>query len=156
MSPWYRVFAVNEVHPEPAALLAHLHGLRLAVTGRFRGDDQGWFRAELLLPEEDWAIEVDCYLATEEDVRQQLNTWAAWLETTPEGPVQDRLMLHVIGTRRVFTVHAGENAEEPPMELCLAVCRFLAAATAGVYQIDGEGFYAADGTLLVAEESCEH
>ncbi|HYT87247.1 MAG TPA: hypothetical protein VEL76_00875, partial [Gemmataceae bacterium] len=107
MSPWYRVFAANEVCPEPGALLAHLHGLGLTVTGRFRGDDQGWFRAELLL-EEDAAIEVDCYLATEEGIRQELNTWAAWLETTPEGPLQDRLMLQVIGTRRVFTIHAAE------------------------------------------------
>ena len=33
------------------------------------------------------------------------------------------------------------------------VCRFLARATDGIYQIDGQGFFAADGTLLVTEEA---
>jgi hypothetical protein len=150
MSPWYRVFAANDVHPEPAALLAHLHGAGLPVTGRFRGDDQGWFRCELL-PEKGGAVEIDCYLATEEGIRQELSTWAAWLETTPPGAVQDRLMLHVIGSRRVLTVHAADDAEGETAALCLAVCRFLAAATDGVYQVDGQGFFAADGALLVAE-----
>src|SRR5262249_43961483 len=120
----------------------------------FRGDEQGWFHADLLLPEGDAAVEVDCYLATEEGVRQELSTWAAWLETTPAGPVQDRLMLHVIGTRRAFTVHAAEDTEGGPAvaAVCLALCRFLAGATDGVYQADGGGFFDAAGTLLVAEE----
>jgi hypothetical protein len=154
MTPWYRVFGGNDAHPEPSALLAHLHGLGLGVTGHFRGDDEGWFRADLTLAAEDGVVEVDCYQATEEGIRSELSTWAAWLETTPEGPVQDRLMLHVIGTRRVYTLHASADAEddEATEAVCLALSRFLARATAGVYQVDGRGFFEADGTLLVAEE----
>src|SRR6266540_5777722 len=102
MTPWYRVFGKSDTCPEPAALLEHLHGPGLEVRGHFRGDAQGWFRADLLPPEGDGGVEVECYLATEEGVRQELSTWAAWLETTPAGAVQDRLMLHVISSRRVF------------------------------------------------------
>src|SRR5262245_11288514 len=98
MTAWYRVFAGNDVHPDPAAVLGHLRGLGLEATGRFRGDDDGWFRADLTLPDEDGAVVVECYHATEDGVRQELLTWAAWVETTPPGPVQDRLTLHVIGT----------------------------------------------------------
>ena len=34
---------------------------------------------------------------------------------------------------------------------CLALCRHLARETEGFYQVDGVGFFAADGTLLVRE-----
>ncbi len=153
MTLWYRVFGGNDVHPEPAALLEHLHGLGLEVRGHFRGDEQGWFRADLTLAEGDGVVEVECYHATEEGVRAELSTWAAWLETTPEGLLQDRLMLHVIGTRRVYTLHPAEDAEDADAtgEVCLALCRLLARETAGVYQVDGRGFFDVGGTLLVAE-----
>ncbi|MCC6418761.1 MAG: hypothetical protein IT429_11045 [Gemmataceae bacterium] len=153
MTIWYRVFASNDAHPEPAALLEHLHGTGLEVSGHFRGDDQGWFRADLSLPDEGGSVEAECYLATEEGVRQELLTWAAWLETTAPGPVQDRLMLHLIGTRRVYTLHTGEDGAdaEATRALCAALARFLARTTEGVYQADGEGFRDAEGALLVAE-----
>jgi hypothetical protein len=35
--------------------------------------------------------------------------------------------------------------------VCVGLCRFLAGATGGFYQADDEGFYEADGTLLVKE-----
>ena len=47
MALWYRVFGANDVHPAPAELLAHLHGVGIAAEGHFRGDDRGWFAAEL-------------------------------------------------------------------------------------------------------------
>ncbi len=148
MPSWHRVFAGNDVHPEPEALLGHLHGLGLEVTSRFLYDEAGWFHADLTLPDDEGAVEVECYLATEEGIRAELSTWAAWLETTPEGPAQDRLMLHVIGTRRAYTLH-GDSDEAAVV--CLALSRLLARATAGVYQVDGQGFFEADGAPLVAE-----
>ena len=42
---WYRVFGTNDTEPDPAALLEHLQQLGFEVTGKFRGDDQGWFSA---------------------------------------------------------------------------------------------------------------
>jgi len=147
MTTWYRVFGGNDVHPDPAALLEALQRRGLDVTGHFRGDAEGWFAVEIRLG--DHAVAVECYLAGEEGIRQELNSWAAWLEAAGEAELHARLMRHVIGTTRLFTVHP--ERPEPLAEVCDALCCFLAEATAGVWQADGRGFFAADGALLVAE-----
>ena len=50
------------------------------------------------------------YLATEEGICAELNTWAAWVEATVGGPVQEGLMLHLISTRQLFVMR------DPPAE----------------------------------------
>jgi hypothetical protein len=145
--PWYRIFGTSDTQPEPAAVLAGLRARGHEVTGHFRGDDRGWFRAELL-PAAGSPLEVECYLADEEDIRHELNSWAAWLEAAGDSEQHAGLMRHMIATSRLFTVHPADAADA----LCVALCELLAEATAGVYQIDGRGFFAADGTLLVAED----
>jgi hypothetical protein len=35
--------------------------------------------------------------------------------------------------------------------VCVALARFLAGVTDGVYQVDDEGFYSADGVLILPE-----
>jgi hypothetical protein len=148
---WYRVFGSNDASVEPAGLLEYLHGQGFAVRGNFRGDDQGWFAADVQV--EDQMVSLERYLATEEGIRADLNSWAAWLETVTENPHSRPLMQQVIGTRQLFTLHSPDDdpdeAEVRP--LCLTLCRFLARETAGFYQVDNEGFFAADGTLLVKE-----
>lgn len=150
MSRWYRVFGTNDVQPEPARLLEEARRLGGDVSGRLRGDDQGWFRAELVLAGEEAPLPLERYLATEEGIRAELNTWAAWLEETGPGPAALRLMQHVIGTTQVFTLGPLDPDAEADA-VCVGLCQFLARETAGVYQIDGRGFFAADGTPLVAE-----
>jgi hypothetical protein len=115
----------------------------------FQGDDQGWFRVELFAPGHDEPAELDQYWATEDGIRPQLNTWAAWLEVQPDSPHTAALMRHVIQTAQLFCLHvsAALAADGAARELC----RWLAARTDGVFQADGSGFHAADGTLLVAE-----
>ena len=49
MSDWCRVFGSSGDEPDAAALLEFLHGLGSNVEGHFQADDQGWFRAELLI-----------------------------------------------------------------------------------------------------------
>ena len=45
-----------------------------------------------------------------------------------------------------------DHADEATLErMCLETVRFLAAHSDGVYQIDGQGWFAADGTLLLQE-----
>ncbi len=149
MPLWYRVFGTSDAHPEPATLLAGLHAQGLEVAAHFRGDERGWFGAELRAPDSS-LIEVECYLADEEGIRTELNSWAAWLETAGDTETHARLMQHMIATTRLFTLHAANDADA--QALCEALCKVLAEATTGVYQIDGRGFFAADGTLLVAEE----
>lgn len=146
---WYRVFGTSETAVDPNTVLEQLHAEGFEVTGHFRGDELGWFHVDLLFGGET-AIEVERYLASEEGIRAQLNTWAAWLESMPDNPRQLQLMQHMISTKQLFTLCPPAD-DEPPTQICLALCRFLAQVTDGVYQIDGQGVFAADGSLLVAD-----
>jgi hypothetical protein len=150
-NPWYRIFGANDVQPQPKEVLEHLCALG-AESGRFRGDHQGWFAAELLLPD-GASFHLERYLAAEDDIRDELNTWAAWLETMADNPHHARLMQHMIGTRQLFTLCAPEEQTDRVLaeEFCIGVCRYLAGVTDGVYQVDERGFFAADGMLLVRE-----
>src|SRR5689334_1570405 len=91
---------------------------------------------------------VERFGADEEGIRAELNSWAAFLETC-DGPHAVPLMERAIQTRQLFTIH--DPAGDRPDPGCVALCRRLAAETAGFYQVDGVGFFDADGTLLVAE-----
>jgi hypothetical protein len=156
MSQWFRVFG-NDTVVEPAALLEHLHGAGFPVAGHFRGDDRGWFRAELVFADDAPPVVVERYFADEEGIRAELNSWAAWLEEQEGKSQAAPLMERLIGTKQLFTlrqpiedVDEGGDAEFVE-RLCLTCCRHLAAATEGVYQADHGGFFVADGTLLVPE-----
>jgi hypothetical protein len=150
---WFRVFGTNDVLPEPAAVLAHLRTLGIAVVGKFYDDEDGWFQAELRFGDQEPILHLECFLPEEEGVRDDLHAWAAWLEPMEDNPNHQRLMMHMIATTHVFTLH--ESGEWPRkisvVEHCLELCKFLARETAGVYQMDDQGFFDADGTLLLEE-----
>ena len=150
MTIWYRIFGRSNAEPSPAAILERLNGLA-AVVGRFGGDEAGWFRAELVVAETA-TLSLERYLSTEEGVRAELNSWAAHLEASSEGPETVRLMERIIQTRQLFTLARPADDLPPLDDVCLALCRFLAEATDGVYQIDGRGFFAADGALRLRDE----
>jgi hypothetical protein len=153
MSQWFRVFGGNDTQPEPNALLQHLRDRGFGVTGRFRGDDQGWFQADLVLGGAEGRVDLDRFLAGEEGIRGELNSWAAWLESAGDSPAHAQLMERVIGTRQLFIAHAPSDPSAPDRlaALCLALCQHLARQTDGIYQVDGQGFFTPDGTLLVKE-----
>jgi hypothetical protein len=82
-----------------------------------------------------------------------LNTWAAWLEAQDHEPNHTRLMEHVIQSRQLVTIrkpvdHPNESAVE---DLCRGLCRTLAEAADGVYQVEGDGWYSAGGERLLTE-----
>ena len=141
---WYRVFGSDPEMPASADILDHLTGLGASVRGEFAADATGWYRADLVV--DGVRLQLERYVAGEEGLRAELNSWAAWLETQEDSPSHVALMERMIQTAQLFTLHA--SAETPASE---QLCRFLAAATAGIYQIDGRGLFAADGTLLVPE-----
>jgi hypothetical protein len=148
MSQRFRVFGTSEAEPQPAALLEHLNGQGALVTGHFHGDDDGWFQADLV-GAGGGPLHLERYLAREEGVRDILNTWAGWLETADHSPNHGRLMQHMISTSQLFVLERpGEQVDQ---SLCIGICRFLAQETAGVYQVDAEGFFSSDGTLLLRE-----
>jgi hypothetical protein len=149
---WYRVFGSSDVEPSPAALADHLLTAGLAVEPHFRGDDLGWTSGELRLPT---GSPVLCtrYLTKEDDLRDDLNAHAAELETMDYSPNSAPLMERVIQTKQLITLRRPvDAADEVLLDKVLdAAVRFLAAATDGVFQIDGRGWFAASGELLVQE-----
>jgi hypothetical protein len=152
MTLWYRVFGSNDVEPAPQALLDHLQGLGASVKGDFTGDEQGWFAAAFHAGA-GTPLHLERFQAGEEGFRAELNNWAAWLETCDYSPESVPLMEKIIQTQQLFTLRRPvDHADEVLIEkLCVGICRYLAEATAGIWQADDQGFFAADGTLLLAE-----
>ena len=149
---WYRIFCRSAAELAPADLLARLAQGRPAVEGRFRGDDLGWTAAEVVLAG-GTPIFVERFLTGEDNLRDDLNTWAAYLETLDYSPNHAALMEHVIQSQQMVTVrkpldHPNESAVE---DVCVGLCQTLAAAGDGIYQVEDRGWYAADGTLLLQE-----
>jgi hypothetical protein len=145
----YRVFGLQTDAPDLAPLLDHLHAVGLPAAPHFRGDDLGWTGGELVLG--DVTVTVERFLTKEDDLRDELNTWAGWLETRTDQPRHGELMQHVISTKQLVTLRPPPDGSGD--RLCDEVARWLAAQTNGVVQVDGRGFVAADGTLLLAEDA---
>src|ERR1700687_2920068 len=95
-----RIFGANDIEPEPAELVAFLKERGYDAAGHFQGDDRGWFQAEL--PWQGAVVQLDRYLADEQGLRAELNTWAAWVETTEDTPHQTPLMQRLIATRQMI------------------------------------------------------
>lgn len=150
---WYRVFGLSDAEPSPAALADHLHAAGLSVEPHFRGDELGWTAGELRLPGGGTPVTVQRYLADADDIRDDLNTHAAELETCDYSPNHGELMRHVIQTRQLLVLRKPiDAADEVRLETLLEeACRFLAVRTEGVYQIDGRGWFSAAGELLLQE-----
>ena len=153
MSTWYRVFSASAMEPDPTKLLEHLHVQGLQIPSNFRGDTDGWFELVFTLSESASPVVLERFLTTEEGIRTELNNWAAWLETCDYSPNHGMLMEKVIQSAQIFTLRRPlDHADESKLDdLCLTLMEYLAERTDGVYQIDGQGFFAADGELLLQE-----
>jgi hypothetical protein len=146
MSRLYRVFGASVKQPPPELVLEYLLGLGVTGKAHFRGDDAGWTALEFSPIEGATPLAVDCFLSSEDGIRQELNAWAAWLETREDSPHHAALMERIIQTKQLYVLRQADK------RVCEMLCRWLAQATGGVYQHDGEGFFAADGTLLLQED----
>jgi hypothetical protein len=152
MSLFSRVFAASDAVPGPAGIEACLAGPGVAVGARFDEDDSGWYRAELTLGG-GAPLVLERWLADEEGIRAELASWAAYLETLDYSPNAGPLMERAIQARQLFTLRRPiDHPNEALLErACQALCQHLAKETAGFYQADDRGFFAADGGVLVQE-----
>src|SRR6266545_3966386 len=118
---WHRVFSLSTESPQPSALVEHLHTSGLPVTPHFKGDDLGWTAGELVLPGGGSPVLVNRYLTAEDDLRAELNAFAAELETMTFSPNHAGLMRHVVQTRQLFTLRRPlDHADEAALDrLCL-------------------------------------
>ncbi|HJZ89460.1 MAG TPA: hypothetical protein VKE40_01220 [Gemmataceae bacterium] len=149
---WYRVFCRSADEVPPAAILGKLRDEALPVEGRFRRDDLGWTAGELAIGK-GAPVYLERYLATADSIRDDLNTWAAWLETLDYSPNNTSLMELVIQTQQLVIIRKPlDHSNEVEVDrVCRAVCLFIAASADGVFQVEDDGWYAADGGLILKE-----
>ena len=149
---WQRVFGRSDSGLTPAQIAAGLAAARHACTPHFKGDDLGWTSAELRFAAGS-PILLARYLTKPDDLRADLNAFAAELETMTYSANAPALMERVIQTKQMVTLRKPfDHGDEVKLEAaCDYLMRALAAAADGVYQIDGKGWFAADGELLVQE-----
>src|SRR5687768_11475937 len=124
---WYRVFCRSADVPDPQRILARLREDGVKVDASFTPDGRGWTTGEMRLGP-GTPVLVERYETAEDDLRNDLNTWAGYLETLDYSPDHVPLMERVIQTQQLFTVrkpldHANESAVE---DLCRALCLHLA------------------------------
>jgi len=150
---WHRVFARSEVVVTPAELVAHLHSEGLPVVPHFKGDDLGWTGGDLVLPGGGTAVHLDRYLTEVDELRKELNSFAAELETMDYSPNNVPFMERVIQTRQLIAYRRPiDHADDAMLErLCETIASYLAIKLDGVYQIDTRGWFTAEGVLAVAE-----
>lgn len=150
---WYRVFGKSETEPSPAVLAASLHEQSLIVEPHFKGDDLGWTAGEFRFPNGGTPIYLERFLASEDEIRTDLNAFAAELETCDYSPNHRMLMERAIQTKQLFIIRSPlDSPNELFAERILThTCQLLAKLTDGVYQIDGRGWFAANGELLLQE-----
>ncbi len=152
MGLWFRVFGASSKEIEPSALSQDANSFGVPVEVLFHSDDGGWTSAELHFGE-GTPIYLERFLATEEGMRTELNTWAAYIETCDYAPNHVKLMERMIQTAQMFTLRKPiDHADEVQMDrLCFGICSYLAQATDGFFQVDDQGFFTADGTILLQE-----
>lgn len=144
---WTRVFLRSSDPISPLKLVKHLADIGYSVTPHFKGDDIGWTSGELHL--DGRIIALECYHTREDDIRDELNAFAAELETHDGNRLSAALMERVIQTQQLIALRS-------PVLFIDDCCRFLSREGDGVYQIDGRGWFDADGTLLLTEHLSEH
>jgi hypothetical protein len=145
---WCRVFGLKEPAPEPETIAEHVRRGDYVAAIQAESDEQGWFHLELSSSAGMYIL--DRY-SSDEGIRDDLNTWAAWLEENA-GAEAERLMQRMISTRQLITLRRDDRGDDPETRrFCHDLARWFAERTDGIYQIDGDGFFAADGRVLVAE-----
>ncbi|MEZ6141347.1 MAG: hypothetical protein R3B84_12320 [Zavarzinella sp.] len=149
---WYRIFGLSEIEPDPTEMLHHLHQNHLLVEGHFKGDDLGWTQVSLQLGH-GTPLTVDRFLTTQDDLRQDLNSWAAWLETLDYSHNSLPLMERLIQTQQLITARFPiDYPDEIQMtRLCHLLSMWLAEQTNGVLYIEGDGWYNQNNELLIKE-----
>ncbi len=149
---WQRVFGRSDSGLTPTQIAEGLAAAGYFPVPHFKGDDLGWTSGELHFPNGS-PILLARYLTKPDDLRADLNTFAAELETMTHSPNAAPLMERVIQTQQMVTLRKPfDHADETKLDAaCEHLVRALAAACDGVYQIDGKGWFTADGELLVQE-----
>lgn len=149
---WSRVFGLLDLNPDPARLEQAALEIIPKAAVHLKGDDRGWFCAEI-----SWGqgspLTIETYAATDPEVRADLNTWAAYIETCDYSPNAHSTMVKVALSQQIITLRRPiDHADESGLDrLMHGMAQHLALEIDGIFQIDEAGFFDKNGTLLVEE-----
>jgi len=148
----FRDFCLSRTEPPAAGVAEYLRKLRPDVFVHFSGDKLGWMRAQVNVGAGLPALVIERFLVEEADMRHQLNSWVAWLETV-EHPRRESIIDRVVNAQQVFTLElpAELAARQELCDFAKTICQHFAQVADGIYQIDDLGFFSAEGLLLVPE-----
>jgi hypothetical protein len=153
---WHRIFCRSSNLVEVSRLCEFLVSHGFSVNPNVRGDELGWTEAELVSANSPRSTPISLcrYLTKEDDLRADLNSFAAELESYSEiQPQSQGCMEHVIQTQQLITFRKPlDYPNEIELErLCKAICHFFAIQLNGLYQVDGQGWMNAEGVEMVHE-----
>ncbi|HEY2786001.1 MAG TPA: hypothetical protein VGJ05_13605, partial [Fimbriiglobus sp.] len=94
---------MRAVEPAPAGLVDYMAAKAISVVPHFKGDDLGWTEGEIHLTDGS-PILLARYLTVEDELRDDLNGYAAELETMDYDPNHRVLMERVIQTQQLITL----------------------------------------------------
>ncbi len=149
---WSRVFGSLDRNPDPARLERAALALVPQAAVHLKGDDLGWFCAEI-----SWnqgaPLTIESFAATDPEVRADLNTWAAYVETCDYSPNAHSLMVKIALAQQIITLRRPiDHADESGLDrLMQGMAKHLALEIDGIFQIDEAGFFDKTGTLLLEE-----
>jgi hypothetical protein len=149
---WCRIFCRNADEAPPSVILNHLSTHGIEATGHFKGDDLGWTQANISFGPGS-PIMLQRYLEPTDNLRDDLNSWAAYIETLTYSPNYTILMERVIQTKQMLTIRKPiDHPNEIAMKgACDALCTFFSQRGDGIYMVDHDGWYDASGELLIQE-----
>ncbi|MCX7664849.1 MAG: hypothetical protein N2112_04830 [Gemmataceae bacterium] len=149
---WVRLFCGVASTLRPSQIAEKLSQLENQCQIHFTGDDLGWKSAEIRWPSGS-PLSLERYLTQEDDLRPELNTWAAYLETLDYSPHSISLMERVIQTVEliIFRKPLDHSNEVILDQVISELVQMFAQNADGIFQIDGEGWYNAQGELLIPE-----
>lgn len=149
---WYRVFCRSDQLGPTEQWLAPVKSIVPEMQTKFTEDRLGWTEGELQFGP-GAPVLVARFLTEVDSLRNDLNTWAAYLETMDYSPNHGSLMERVIQSQQLITIR--RPLDSPNEVICDRVCtelaRALATAGDGIYQAEDDGWYSADGELLLKE-----
>jgi len=148
-----RVFALSEAMPQPANLQRFLGETGCDAPLAVTGDDLGWLAIEIEPVEPASTLRIERYLTDDDELRDELDTWAAFVESRSDSASTTILMQRIVSTRQLFTVRVIPFVGATNTILTIEpIARWFARETDGIYQIDGRGFLTAAGELLMPDD----
>ena len=151
---WSRVFGSLDQNPDPARLERATTELVPQARVHLKGDDLGWYHAEIRWGDGSPLI-IETFGQADPSVRNKLNKWAAKIETWDNSPNVPMLMEKVALAKQVITLRRPiDHRDELGLDrLMSGLAQHLALETDGVYEIDEARFFDKNGGLLLEKKN---